>query len=234
MAERYEVVIDFTGLAGKTLLLRNLQPGEQHRVPDHRQPSCSSRSARRSPTRPRTRPCPATAAAGRARPHGARPRRPRCRGARSSSSARTAHWTINGKTWADVIASGFTAALAKPKLDDVEVWTLANPQRRLVPPGPHPPDRLQDPQPHRRPQAGSCQPFERGPKDVVYVGENETVKVIAQFGPQAGPVHDPLPQPGPRGPRHDASVLGRGAGRIAVGLRPDGLRGPRASPRTAR
>ena len=30
------------------------------------------------------------------------------------------------------------------------------------------------------------QPFERGPKDVVYVGENETVKVIARFGPQAG------------------------------------------------
>jgi spore coat protein A, manganese oxidase len=29
-------------------------------------------------------------------------------------------------------------------------------------------------------------PYERGPKDVVYVGENETVKIIARFGPQAG------------------------------------------------
>ena len=30
------------------------------------------------------------------------------------------------------------------------------------------------------------QPFERGPKDVVYTGEDETIKIIAKFGPQAG------------------------------------------------
>ena len=29
-------------------------------------------------------------------------------------------------------------------------------------------------------------PYERGPKDVAYVGENETVRVLAKFGPQQG------------------------------------------------
>lgn len=29
-------------------------------------------------------------------------------------------------------------------------------------------------------------PFERGPKDVAYVGENETVRLIMRFGPEHG------------------------------------------------
>ncbi len=29
-------------------------------------------------------------------------------------------------------------------------------------------------------------PYERGPKDVVYVGENETVRVLMKFGPHKG------------------------------------------------
>jgi FtsP/CotA-like multicopper oxidase with cupredoxin domain len=29
-------------------------------------------------------------------------------------------------------------------------------------------------------------PYERGPKDVAYVGEGESVRVIAKFGPQVG------------------------------------------------
>ena len=29
-------------------------------------------------------------------------------------------------------------------------------------------------------------PYERGPKDVVYVGEGETVRVIMRFGPNVG------------------------------------------------
>ena len=94
------------------------------------------------------------------------------------------HWTINGKTWADVIASGFTEALAKPKLDDVEVWTIANPSGGWF----HPVHiHLIDFKIlSRTGKRVGVQPFERGPKDVVYVGENETVKLIAKFGPQAG------------------------------------------------
>jgi spore coat protein A, manganese oxidase len=91
-------------------------------------------------------------------------------------------WTINGKTWADVINSGFTFVAAKPRLGDVEIWELSNPGGGWF----HPVhihlvdfkilDRNGDP------------PFdyERGPKDVAYVGEGETVRVIARFGPQQG------------------------------------------------
>ena len=53
---------------------------------------------------------------------------------------------------------------------------------RLVPPGPHPPHRLQDP----RPQRQAADAHELGPKDVVYVGENEKVRVIMRFQPPAG------------------------------------------------
>jgi multicopper oxidase len=38
----------------------------------------------------------------------------------------------------------------------------------------------------RRGGRNAVQPFERGPKDVVYIGENEQVDVIARFGPQGG------------------------------------------------
>jgi FtsP/CotA-like multicopper oxidase with cupredoxin domain len=95
------------------------------------------------------------------------------------------HWTINGKTWADVISSGFNATIGNPKLNDVEVWTIQNLSGGWF----HPVHiHLIDFQILSR--TGSkrtgVQPFERGPKDVVYVGEDETVKVIARFGPQAG------------------------------------------------
>ena len=56
--------------------------------------------------------------------------------------------------------------------------------------------------------AGRRSPTSSGPKDVVYVGENETVRVIMRFE-GTRQVHDALPQPGPRGPRHDGPVRGR-------------------------
>ena len=37
------------------------------------------------------------------------------------------HWTVNGKTWADVVKSGYRATVANPELDAVEVWELSNP-----------------------------------------------------------------------------------------------------------
>lgn len=91
-------------------------------------------------------------------------------------------WTVNGQTWEDVIASDYKKVVANPALDAVEVWELENPSggwfhplhihlidfkilsRNGKPPLPH----------------------ERGPKDVVYLGENEKVRVIARFGPQKG------------------------------------------------
>ena len=57
----------------------------------------------------------------------------------------TSEWKLNGETWHDVVDSGFQAVLADPALGDTEVWDDREQVRRLVPPGPHPPDRLQDP-----------------------------------------------------------------------------------------
>jgi hypothetical protein len=91
-------------------------------------------------------------------------------------------WTVNGQTWADVVNSGFTEVVASPKLGDVEIWELQNKSGGWF----HPVhihlvdfkilDRNGQPP----------LPYERGPKDVAYVGENETVRVLMRFGPQVG------------------------------------------------
>jgi len=86
-------------------------------------------------------------------------------------------WTINGHTWDDVVKSGFTHVEADPRNGDVELWTLRNPSGGWF----HPAhihlvdfkvvDRNgQPPLPH-----------EKGPKDVVYVGEGETVRLLMRF-----------------------------------------------------
>ncbi len=91
-------------------------------------------------------------------------------------------WTINGQTWEDVVNSDYTLTIANPGFEDVEIWELSNPHGGWF----HPVhihlvdfkvlDRNgQPPLPH-----------ERGPKDVVYVGENETVRVIMKFENQVG------------------------------------------------
>ena len=94
----------------------------------------------------------------------------------------SSHWTVNGETWDDVIASDFRHVQADPELGDVEIWELQNPKGGWF----HPVhvhlidfkilDR--NGQPPR--------PEERGPKDVAYIGENEIVRVVARFGPQRG------------------------------------------------
>ncbi|MGB7316162.1 MAG: multicopper oxidase domain-containing protein [Nodosilinea sp.] len=91
-------------------------------------------------------------------------------------------WTINGETWQDVIESKYLRTVANPKLNEVQIWEINNPSGGWF----HPVhihlidfkilDRNGQP-PH---------PYERGPKDVVYAGENEKIRVIARFGPQKG------------------------------------------------
>ena len=86
-------------------------------------------------------------------------------------------WTINGHTWDDVVKSKFSLVEANPREGDVEIWEIRNSSGGWF----HPVhihlidfrilDRNgQPPMPH-----------ELGPKDVVYVGENETVRVVARF-----------------------------------------------------
>lgn len=183
MAERYEVVIDFSRLAGRTLLLNNLRPKNNVEYPSTgtvmqftvgRTVSNRAKNATRGGRTLRARPYPMTLRQTAAMP------------TRTLSFVREdGHWTINGRTWADVINSGFQATIGNPRLNDVEVWTIQNRSGGWF----HPVHvHLIDFQILSR--TGSrrtgVQPFERGPKDVVYVGEEETVKIIARFGPQAG------------------------------------------------
>ncbi|MGO4258634.1 multicopper oxidase family protein [Marmoricola sp. RAF53] len=87
------------------------------------------------------------------------------------------NWTVNGKTWDDVVASGFTSILADPQTDSVELWELRNPSG-----GWHHPAHIhfidfkvvsrngQPPLPH-----------EQGAKDVIFLGENESVQLLMKF-----------------------------------------------------
>jgi len=91
-------------------------------------------------------------------------------------------WTINGATWEDVIASKFQLLVANPRLHATEIWQISNPGGGWF----HPLHiHLVD---FKILSRNGRPPFEyeRGPKDVVYVGEGETVRVIAKFGPHVG------------------------------------------------
>ncbi len=94
-------------------------------------------------------------------------------------------WTINGETWENVIASEYKHCMANPDLDSVEIWQLTNTSGGWF----HPVHiHLVDFQVlSRNGSASLVLPHEKGPKDVVYVGENETVRVAMRFaGPAAG------------------------------------------------
>ena len=91
-------------------------------------------------------------------------------------------WTINGTTWDDVVNSGFQKVLANPGFDDVEIWELSNPHGGWF----HPVHiHLVD---FKILDRNGQPPFdyERGPKDVVYIGENETVRLLMKFEHQQG------------------------------------------------
>jgi spore coat protein A, manganese oxidase len=91
-------------------------------------------------------------------------------------------WTINGQTWAQVEASGFTKVIAAPALNSVELWVLENKSGGWF----HPIHiHLIDFQVLDR-NGRPPQPYERGPKDVVYLGENQVVRVIGRYGPHNG------------------------------------------------
>ncbi len=87
-------------------------------------------------------------------------------------------WTLNGKTWEDVVASGYTSVLANPALGDTEIWDIENKSGSWF----HPLHiHLID---FRILNRNGRPPFayELGPKDVVYVGAAEKVRLIMKFG----------------------------------------------------
>ncbi len=91
-------------------------------------------------------------------------------------------WQINGRTWADVIDSGFQEVFADPALGDVEIWKIENRGGGWF----HPVHiHLVDFQILSRNRKAPFA-YERGPKDVLYLGGNETVELIMKFGPHRG------------------------------------------------
>lgn len=95
---------------------------------------------------------------------------------------RTNIWTFGETTWYDIEDSGYRDVLADPDVGDVEVWTLENSSGGWF----HPIHiHLVDFQVLSR-NGRPPHPWELGPKDTVYVGESETVKILLRFGPHTG------------------------------------------------
>ncbi|MGY1637497.1 multicopper oxidase family protein [Geodermatophilus sp. SYSU D00742] len=195
MAERYEIVIDFANYRiGQRVELRNLgvdnaidydhtdkvmafQVVAEASVPDA--PIALPRIAEPSlPEKPLMQLEPADAV--------------RTRQLRFERQG--GEWTIDRRTWADVERSQFRDVLADPQPGDVEVWELQNDSGGWFHPiHLHLVDfRILD-RDGRPPE-----PYERGPKDVVYLGENETVRIIARFGGAItpGPGQEPVRRTG--------------------------------------
>jgi len=97
-------------------------------------------------------------------------------------------WTVNGKTWVDVMNNDYKLSMTEengqpaPKPGDCEIWEIKNSSGGWFHPFHiHLVDFKILDRNGRAPFA-----FEKGPKDVVYVGENETVRVILKYeGPRA-------------------------------------------------
>lgn len=85
-------------------------------------------------------------------------------------------WVINGNRWDK------NRIDANPQLEQVEIWRLSNPSGLWF----HPVHlHLVDAQILDR-NGQQPFPYERGLKDVFYVGENETVRIIGKFKPHQG------------------------------------------------
>jgi len=190
MAERYEVVIDFANYRGALLTLKNLLPPNNINYDGVKQ-AMQFRVARTDPTSTVNNSVP-SAWQDAVRPAECMTFTESALKAQSVPDRRfefirkDGRWTINGETWENVIESEYTHCMAEPKQDAVEIWELRNTSGGWF----HPVHiHLVDFQVlSRNGSAAQVLPHEKGPKDVVYVGENETVRVAMRFaGPSAGP-----------------------------------------------
>jgi FtsP/CotA-like multicopper oxidase with cupredoxin domain len=184
-AERYEVVIDFAKYkVGRRVTLRNTSPKNNIDYTNTNKVMAFDVVAKASSTSNNSMPktlyadCPTMALTP-----------AEATATRTLALVRQGgQWTINGETWADVEASAYRRVMANPGLGDVEVWELHNDSG-----GWHHPIhihlidfRILDREFDRNGIRVAPHPHELGPKDVVYVGENERVRLIMKFTPQIG------------------------------------------------
>ena len=81
-------------------------------------------------------------------------------------------------TWEDIIASGYKDVVANPASGDVQIWEITNKSGGWF----HPVHiHLVDFKMLTR-NGKPVFNYEQGPKDVAYVGENETIRAIMRFG----------------------------------------------------
>jgi spore coat protein A, manganese oxidase len=182
MAERYEVVIDFAELpVGAKIQLINLgvensvDYDNTDKVMQFEVAGPATSLANNSvPTPLLTVPHPAmTVPLSAAK---------RTRRMRLKHDDVTNEWSIDGVTWKTIVDSGFTRLFANPAEGDVEIWDIETSgggwfhplhihfvDFRVVSRNGQPP-----------------RPEELGPKDVVYVGEDQTLRLIMQFGHRGG------------------------------------------------
>ena len=174
MAERYDVVIDFAKYKPRTrVTLRNTSPKNNVNytntnvvmafdvVADVFDPTNNSVPSELNPT------CPTMAL----QVSEAEQTR------RFKLERRKGTWTINGTTWDKVVASNYRHVEASVKKDSVEIWEFENDSGGWF----HPLHvHLVD---FKILSRNGVAPFayEQGPKDVVYVGENELVRCLIKF-----------------------------------------------------
>jgi spore coat protein A len=94
-------------------------------------------------------------------------------------------WMFGNTTWRQVEAGDFTKVLAAPAIGDVEIWEVSNHSGGWN----HPVHiHLTDFRIIKRTGGDVDQvlPFEQGPKDVMYVGEGETIHVLLKFTEPGG------------------------------------------------
>jgi FtsP/CotA-like multicopper oxidase with cupredoxin domain len=91
-------------------------------------------------------------------------------------------WTVNGNTWEDVVASNFQLLDGNPRMGEIRVVEFANPHGGWFHPAHMHMVDVKVLSRNGRPAFD----YELGPKDTVYIGENEVVRVLVEFGPHRG------------------------------------------------
>lgn len=173
-AERYEVVVDFSDHEpGDRVVLRNNSP--KNNINYAHTDKVMAFEVTDDPFDPSDNEVPAVLDAQ--QPTMLLRREQAVRTRRITFGRDGGEWVINNRTWDDVVRSGYTLTLAAPQRDEIEIWTLRNPSG-----GWHHPVHIhfvdfQILSRNGRPPL----PHELGPKDVVYLGENETVQVLVKF-----------------------------------------------------
>jgi spore coat protein A, manganese oxidase len=182
MAERYEIIIDFASLKGTKVQLVN-DGVENARDFDHTGKIMQFEVGTKV-TSTDGNAWPSTLGAG----HPVMALKAADRKAVRSMRLHRSNgmWKINETTWDDVVKSNYEHIFANPQRDDIEIWDVTNDSGGWF----HPLHiHLVDFKVLSRTKLGVAQPArpeEKGPKDVVYVGENETVRLLMRFEHEDG------------------------------------------------